>query len=36
MGPYMIGRVCDDGGTRPCNRVSDRVIVMGVLDEEVE
>ena len=28
--------MCDDGGTRSCNRVSDRVIVMGMLDQGVE
>ena len=36
LGGRVIGRVCDDGETRPCNRVSDRVKVMEVLDQGVE
>jgi len=32
LGGRVVGRVCDDGETRRCNRVSDRVDVMEVLD----
>ena len=36
LGGRVIGRVCDYDRTRPCNRVSDRVKVMVVLDQGVE
>ena len=36
LGGRVICRVCDDGGTRSCNRVSDGVKVMEVLDLGVE
>ena len=32
LGGRVIGRVCDDGETRPCNRVGGRVKVMEVFN----
>ena len=32
----VTGRVNDDGGIRPCNRVRDQVMVMVMLDRVVE
>ena len=36
LGGRVNGRVCDNGGTQPCYRVTDRVMVMEVLDNGVE